>query len=136
MAAEAVLRDKIFMRLLPQVGNEIPVLAHVTYDPRDPYAITVGFTHGGWVYAEWRLDRGMLWDGMRYAVGEGDVRVWPERAGTRDELRIQLMSSAVFTVWIPSMRRFLERTYEAVPVGEEHVELDELLEELLSHGSR
>jgi hypothetical protein len=136
MTADAVLRDKVFMRLLPQTGQEIPVLAHMRYDPRDPYAVTVEFTHGGWVYAEWRLDRGMLRDGMRGEVGEGDVRVWPQVDGPREELCIELMRSAVFTVRTRSLLRFLDRTYGAVPAGEEHVELDEFLAEVLSSGSR
>ncbi|MET9430860.1 MULTISPECIES: SsgA family sporulation/cell division regulator [unclassified Streptomyces] len=140
MQADAVLRDKVFMRLLPQTGQEIPVLAHMAYDPQDPYAVTVNFTHGGWTYAEWRLDRDMLRDALEGvrggAVGEGDVRVWPEVNGTREELCIELMHSAVFTVWAPSLRGFLDRTYAAVPAGEEHVELDAFLEEVLSSGSR
>ncbi|MDN3297746.1 SsgA family sporulation/cell division regulator [Streptomyces ficellus] len=132
---DAVLRDKIFMRLLSPDGHEIPVLAHLTYDPSDPYAVTVGFTHGGFVYAEWRLDRDMLREGMRQPLGEGDVRVWPYLNGTREELRIELLHTALFTVWVPSLWRFLERTYKAVPAGEERLEeLDAFLAELLAAG--
>ncbi|MFF8831921.1 SsgA family sporulation/cell division regulator [Streptomyces sp. NPDC015131] len=130
-----VLRDKVFMRLLSPEGRELPVLAHLGYDPRDPYAVTVGFTHGGFVYAEWRLDRDMLRDGTAHPVGEGDVRMWPVLNGTREELRIELLHTAVFTVWVPSLRRFLERTYEEVPAGRERLEdLDAFLAELLAAG--
>ncbi|QGV79500.1 SsgA family sporulation/cell division regulator [Streptomyces ficellus] len=130
-----VLRDKVFMRLLSPDGHELPVLSHLTYDPRDPYAVTVGFTHGGFVYAEWRLDRDMLRDGMAHPVGEGDVTMWPVLNGTREELRIELLNTAVFTVWAPSLWRFLRKTYEEVPAGRERVEdLDAFLEELLAAG--
>ncbi|MFC8914180.1 SsgA family sporulation/cell division regulator [Streptomyces sp. WAC05374] len=132
---DAVLRDKVFMRLLSPDGQELPVLAHLTYDARDPYAVTVGFTHAGFVYAEWRLDRDMLRDGMAHPVGEGDVRMWPVLNGTREELRIELLHAAVFTVWAPSLWRFLAGTYEQVPAGQERVEeLDAFLAELLATG--
>ncbi|ORT59444.1 SsgA family sporulation/cell division regulator [Streptomyces sp. CB03238] len=131
----AVLRDKVFMRLLSPDGHELPVLAHLVYDTRDPYAVTVGFTHGGFVYAEWRLDRDMLRDGMAQPVGEGDVRMWPALNGSREELRIELLDTAVFTVWVPSLWRFLARTYEEVPAGQERLEdLDAFLAELLATG--
>ncbi|MEU9980536.1 SsgA family sporulation/cell division regulator [Streptomyces sp. NPDC050856] len=128
------LRDKVFMRLLSESGHELPVLAHLTYDPRDPYAVVVGFTHGGCVYAEWRLDREMLGEGTRGPVGEGDVRMWPVLNGTREELHIELMHTAEFTVWVPSLVRFLERTYTVVPEGSERVEMDAFLAEVLAAG--
>ncbi|WP_149182231.1 SsgA family sporulation/cell division regulator [Streptomyces sp. TRM49041] len=131
----AVLHDKLFMRL-----HELPVLAHMTYDDGDPYAVRVAFTDGEYVYAEWRLDRGMLREGMRHAVGEGDVRVWPGSQGARDVpgvpgVHIELCGEADFTVGEESLARFLERTYEAVPEGEERVDVDALVTRLLATGS-
>ncbi|OAL12867.1 SsgA family sporulation/cell division regulator, partial [Streptomyces noursei] len=124
-----------FMRLLSLDGTELPVLSHLTYDARDPYAVTVGFPHAGLVYAEWRLDRDMLRYGMAHPIGEGDVRMWPALNGTRDELRIELAHTTVFTVRAPSLRRFLERTHEEVPAGRERIEeLDAFLAELLAAG--
>ncbi|GAA4909557.1 SsgA family sporulation/cell division regulator [Streptomyces coeruleoprunus] len=116
-----VLHDKLFMRL-----DDLPVLAHMTYDASaDPYAVTVAFTDGTFVYAEWRLDRGMLRDGMRRPVGEGDVRVRPG-------VHIELCGQADFTVAEDSLQRFLERTYEMVPEGEERVDMDALVARLLA----
>ncbi|MEE1753574.1 SsgA family sporulation/cell division regulator [Streptomyces sp. SP18CS02] len=138
----AVMREKVFMRLLSQSGHELPVLVRMTYDDQDPYAVGVGFTHDGCVYAEWRLDRGMLREGMRHPVGVGDVRMWPVLKGTREELCIELrgpdledeVNHAVFTVWAPSMARFLDRTYEMVPEGRERLALDEFLAQVLATG--
>ncbi|MEU6056795.1 SsgA family sporulation/cell division regulator [Streptomyces sp. NPDC047097] len=130
-----VLRDKVFMRLVSAEGHEVPVLAHLTYDARDPYAVIIGFTHGGCVYAEWRLDRDMLWEGMRGTVGEGDVRMWPSLNGSRQELCIELLGETVFSVWAPSLERFLASSYASVPAGQENLEeLDAFLAELLAAG--
>ncbi|WP_175410528.1 SsgA family sporulation/cell division regulator [Streptomyces sp. TRM64462] len=121
----AVLHDKLFMRL-----HELPVLAHLTYDEADPYAVRVAFTDGEHVYAEWRLDRGMLREGLRHEVGEGDVRVWPGWPG----VHIELCGEADFTVGEQSLGRFLDRTYEVVPEGEERVDVDALVSRLLATG--
>ncbi|MCP9958120.1 MULTISPECIES: SsgA family sporulation/cell division regulator [Streptomyces] len=118
----AVLHDKLFMRL-----HELPVLAHMTYDETDPYAVRVAFTDGEYVYAEWRLDREMLREGMRHEVGEGDVRIWPG-------VHIELCGEADFTVGEEPLARFLERTYEVVPEGEERVDVDGLVDRLLTAG--
>lgn len=130
----AVLHDKLFMRL-----RDVPVLALMTYDERDPYAVTVAFTDGECVYAEWRLDRDMLRDGARQTVGEGDVRVWPGEPGAPGEpavraVHIELCREADFTVGAESLRRFLTRTYEVVPEGEERVDVDALVTRLLATG--
>jgi hypothetical protein len=37
-------------------------------------------------------------------------------------------------VWEPALRDFLARTYEAVPPGEEEVDLDTFLAEVLTAG--
>ncbi|MCS0635079.1 SsgA family sporulation/cell division regulator [Streptomyces sp. LP05-1] len=131
---KAVLRDKVFMRLLAQSGHDLPVLAQLTYEADDPYAVRVGFLHDGLLAAEWRLSREMLAEGMRGEVGIGDVRMWPHLNGSREELRIELLRSAVFTVWAPSLRKFLDRTYEEVPAGQERLELDAFLAEVLAAG--
>ncbi|MFG3495900.1 SsgA family sporulation/cell division regulator [Streptomyces sp. NPDC047928] len=125
----AVVHDKLFMRL-----QDLPVLAHMTYDVRDPYAVTVAFTSGGRVYAEWRLDRGMLRDGMLRPVGVGDVRMWPESDPSDAGLHIELCREVVFRVSERSLKRFLDRTYEAVPEGEERLDLDGLVDRLLADG--
>ncbi|OII67616.1 MULTISPECIES: SsgA family sporulation/cell division regulator [unclassified Streptomyces] len=117
-----VLHDKLFMRL-----RDLPVLAHVSYDEDDPYAVRMAFTDGTRVYAEWRLDRDMLREGIRHEVGEGDVRVWPE-----DGVHIELCGEADFTVGRAALEHFLARTYEAVPEGDEHVDVDALVSRLLA----
>lgn len=65
-----------------QAGDteRFPVLAHLSYDPSDPFAVTVVFTLDGRVLARWQLDREMVTEGLSRPVGIGDVRLNPQAA--------------------------------------------------------
>ncbi|MGW3952037.1 SsgA family sporulation/cell division regulator [Streptomyces sp. NPDC004752] len=123
--------------------DRFPVLAHLTYDVGDPFAVTAVFGHDGHVLARWRLDREMLAEGLRGPVGVGDVRLRPVATGVWQELRIDLLGDlkpdggrhqAVVFAWAPTIAAFLRETREAVPPGREVVPVDDILAEILAAG--
>ncbi|MFF1451213.1 SsgA family sporulation/cell division regulator [Streptomyces sp. NPDC058274] len=123
--------------------GRFPVLAHMTYDADDPFAVTVVFSHDGRVLARWRLDRQMLADGIRRPVGEGDVRMRPQSTGQWEELRLEFFGDshadgerhhAVVLAWAPAVVSFLDETYEVVRPGHEEVCLDGFLAEVIAGG--
>ncbi|MFE5208077.1 SsgA family sporulation/cell division regulator [Streptomyces sp. NPDC056600] len=124
-------------------ANRFAVLAHLSYDMEDPFAVTATFSHDGRVLARWRLAREMLAEGLRRPVGEGDVRFSPRYARGWHELRMDFYGEhrgdgerhhAVVHAWAPAVERFLEETYRVVAPGDEQVEVDSFLSELLANG--
>ncbi|MGI5441368.1 SsgA family sporulation/cell division regulator [Streptomyces shenzhenensis] len=119
------------------------VLAHLTYDAGDPFAVTAVFGHDDHVLARWRLDREMLAEGLRGPVGIGDVRLRPVATGMWQELRIDLLGDvrpdggrhhAVVFAWAPAVAAFLRESRELVPPGREEVPVDDVLAEILAAG--
>jgi hypothetical protein len=121
--------------LLPAAGSDAvtPVTTRWTYDPTEPYAITVAFAteRGRWV--EWVFARDLLIDGLAEPSGEGDFRVSPD--ADPDLLVVEIFApsgSAAFTLDRDDTEDFLELTLEMVPAGTEgaHFDVDRLLAEL------
>jgi hypothetical protein len=121
--------------LLPASGSDAvtPVTTRWTYDPSEPYAITIAFAteRGRWV--EWVFARDLLIDGLTEPAGEGDFRVSPD--ADPDLLVLEIFApsgSAAFTLERDDTEDFLERTLEQVPAGTEgaHFNVDRLLAEL------
>lgn len=119
--------------------DRYPVLAHLGYDPADPFAVTVVFSHDGRVLARWCLDREMLAEGLRRPAGVGDVRLRPQSQDSWEELRMELYGDArsgggrhhaVIHLWAPALESFLRRTHEVVPPGQEDTGVDALISEL------
>ncbi|WP_189297170.1 SsgA family sporulation/cell division regulator [Streptomyces cinerochromogenes] len=131
----------LVVQLLAHGTGRCPVLAHLSYDADDPFAVTAVFTHDGRVLARWRLDRQMLCDGLERPVGVGDVRMRPEATGLWQELRLEFLGDArpdggrhhaVVLAWAPAVAAFLRETQRIVPPGRERLPVDELLAEILS----
>jgi hypothetical protein len=123
--------------------DRCPVLAHLSYDPADPFAVTAVFSHDGRVLARWRLDREMLTLGLERRVGVGDVRMRPVSTGMWEELRIEFFGDArpdggrqraVVFAWAPALAAFLRETREVVPPGREEVRIDAFLEQVIAGG--
>ncbi|MPY60200.1 SsgA family sporulation/cell division regulator [Streptomyces spongiae] len=133
------------VRLESAPGRRVRVLAHMSYDAEDPFAVTATFTHEGLIVAQWRLDREMVADGVQRPVGEGDVRMRPQRVGARNELRIELSGDAgghagrrcaVILASAPAVMSFLEATYRVVERGHEEVDVEEFLAKVLARTGR
>ncbi|MEV7081182.1 SsgA family sporulation/cell division regulator [Streptomyces sp. NPDC093516] len=122
-------------------ADRFSVLAHLSYDAADPFAVTVVFSHDGRVLARWQLDREMLGDALRRPVGMGDVRMRPESRGVWQELRMEFFGDAradggrhhaVVFAWAPAFAAFLRETHELVPPGREEVCVDDFLATLIA----
>ncbi|WP_369133304.1 SsgA family sporulation/cell division regulator [Modestobacter sp. I12A-02662] len=128
-----------------------PVPATLVYDVADPFAVRVRFgddgrdeyedpadggEDGG---VEWLLSRDLLRAGLTAPAGEGDVRLWPARAGL-DVVFLQLRApsgEALFEVSGAVVGEFLRETEMLVPQGAESgaLRVDEELSALLGGGT-
>jgi Streptomyces sporulation and cell division protein, SsgA len=139
----------------PQTWTAVP--AALVYDSLDPFAVRVRFGNGGLDDVdtaphddpyetpeddggvEWLLSRDLLQAGLTGPVGDGDVRLWPARAGL-DVLFLQLRApsgEALFELSGAVVADFLRETELLVPAGSEADELrvDDELYALLSGGT-
>ncbi|GAA2252060.1 hypothetical protein GCM10010145_19710 [Streptomyces ruber] len=137
------VHETLAMQLELADARRVPVQARLSYDSDDPFAVTAAFSHEGRILALWRLDRQMLAEGTRRPVGEGDVRLRPQRVGARSVLRIELSGSAqdgtgrehaVVLAPAHAVVSFVERTYGVVAPGREDVSVDEFLADLMTRG--
>jgi hypothetical protein len=114
-------------------GSGTPVYSRWSYDPADPYAITLAFGEDqGWVV--WRFARDLIIEGLTQPAGLGDVRVRPDLAECSDILVIELESPHGYAV-VEMVREdaeiFLARTMEAVPPGEENIDIDAFIAQVM-----
>jgi hypothetical protein len=149
----------------PQSWTAVP--AALVYDSVDPFAVRVRFgdegaddagtspydtsPHGTSAHdtsahdpdedggVEWLLSRDLLRAGLTGPVGEGDVRLWPARAGL-DVLFLQLRApsgEALFEVSGAVVGDFLRETDLLVPAGTESdaLRVDDELSALLRGGT-
>ncbi|MEV0643151.1 SsgA family sporulation/cell division regulator [Streptomyces sp. NPDC050619] len=130
----------LVVQLQAGATSRCPVLAHLSYDAADPFAVTAVFSHDGRVLARWRLDREMLTDGLGRPVGVGDVRLRPVSTGRWEELRMELLGDArsdggcqraVVFAWAPALAAFLRETREVVPPGREELRIDDFLADVV-----
>ncbi|PWI13411.1 SsgA family sporulation/cell division regulator [Streptomyces sp. Act143] len=136
-----LVHKSLVVQLQAGVSHRFPVLAHLSYEASDPFAVTAVFSHDGRVLARWRLDREMLAEGLRGPVGAGDVRLRPVSSEMGQELRMEFLGDsradggrhhAVVFAWAPAVTAFLRRTRELVPPGSERTGVDAFLAELFA----
>jgi len=126
-----VVLDLEFSVVLAE-NDPVKVDAHLRYDARDPFAVSVSFDAGAnqieWTFARDLLDKG-LWE----AVGDGDVKVWP-RAGAVFLALCSPSGKAVLETRRPAIADFMARIERIVPVGHESefVDVDRELDVLFS----
>lgn len=110
-------------------GLDMPVYSRWSYDPEDPYAVTLSFSAESGRWVAWSFARDLVFDGLRRPVGLGDVRVRSDP----DLLIIELESPdgyAVVEMDLAQAESFLAETTKAVPIGEERVDMDAFLAEI------
>lgn len=125
-----MLTDHVRVRipLLIQPDNE-PVPAWWVYDPADPYAVQIDF-HDGYDDPVWSFARDLVRQGLRQPAGLGDVRLWPHDG----QLWLTIEGhdgKATFTTSRSEVGSFLAATYQAVPRGQEAVDVDAAIARLL-----
>jgi hypothetical protein len=143
---------ELALGLLGPEHTIVPLMASVSYDCQDPYAVRMAFHVGTDEPVEWALARDLLADALHASQGIGDVRAWPSAvpagpaaagaapvgaAAGRQILNIAMTSPfghAQFQASAADVAQFLERTYQLVPAGEESgfLDFDAELADLLS----
>jgi hypothetical protein len=121
------VRAELELRLVVPGSPSLPVLAELSFDHADPYAVQVGFHTGGSEVVEWTFARSLLTDGVTHPVGEGDVQVWPSHAGGQPVVCLSLSSPsgrALFEAPLAELVEFLTKSYEVVPTGSESEYVD------------
>ena len=126
-AGVALVSSTLTLELIDADGASTPLETELTYDPRDPYAVTAVFmTVAGRV--EWTFGRELLMGGLHEPTGDGDVHVWPCLDGdARSVVIIELVSpdgEALVQARAADMSAFVERMTHAVPPGNENVDVD------------
>ncbi|MFD4570885.1 SsgA family sporulation/cell division regulator [Streptomyces sp. NPDC058417] len=131
-----VIEQPVEARLVAAAPRMQSIPATLHYDRDDPFAVRMAFpapaTLEG-VEVCWTFARDLLTDGLRDAVGDGDVRVRPY-GYDRTVLEFHAPEgTAVVHVHSEQIRRFLKASGELEPEGLEHfrVDLDEGLAELM-----
>lgn len=119
--------------LLIAGAERLKVAAHVSYDTRDPFAVSVSFEAGDGQRVEWTFARDLLDQGLWQEIGDGDVKVWPH-AGAIFLSLCSPSGKAILETRRPGLADFMARIQCVVPVGQEadHVDFDRELESLLS----
>jgi Streptomyces sporulation and cell division protein, SsgA len=129
----------------------VPLMASLSYDSADPYAVRMAFEVGTDEPVEWTLARDLLAAALHGREGIGDVQAWPSAAscdpaaGILEEgaaagsaiLNIAMSSpfgQAQFEASARAVGEFLRQTYQLVPAGQEsgYLDFDAELTELLS----
>jgi hypothetical protein len=129
----------------------VPLMASMSYDSTDPYAVRMAFDVGTDEPVEWTLARDLLAAALHGREGIGDVQAWPSAASCDPAAGIvgegAAAGSAILNIAMSSpfgqaqfeasalaVGEFLQRTFQLVPAGQEsgYLDFDAELTELLS----
>ncbi|MFC8176031.1 SsgA family sporulation/cell division regulator [Streptomyces sp. NPDC057325] len=117
-----------------------PVALRFSYDRRQPFTVVLDMSRPSDPgTSRWSFARDLLQSGMHRPSGEGTVRIWPPcRCNNRPDVRLLLgtdTGTVLLDVPVQPLREWLNRTWEAVPPGEEsaRIDWDTLLERLLDN---
>lgn len=125
--AGTAVTQVVTMELIDATGSATPLQTELSYNPRDPLAVSATFsTVGGDV--RWTFGRDLLIGGMHEPTGDGDVHVWPCTDNeSRPVVIIELCSpdgEALVQARTTDIRAFVGRMTAAVAVGAEESHLD------------
>ena len=125
----------------------VPLAAEWCYSSQDPYAVTMLLYAGADEPVKWTFCRELLAVALLGPAGMGDVQAWPatahaasaeDGAGPGEKIINIMLGSpdgcARFEAGAAGIEKFLARTYEVVPAGQEsgYLNIDAGLAELLT----
>ena len=117
----------VTLELIDTTGVATPLETELSYNPRDPYAVTATFnTLAGQV--RWTFGRDLLISGLYEPTGDGDVHVWPcldDQA--KAVVVIELCSpdgEALVQARTTDITAFVDDMTDAVAIGTESERLD------------
>jgi Streptomyces sporulation and cell division protein, SsgA len=128
------------MEQIDGAGDVAPMEVEFSYDPRDPYAVSLSF-----VTAEpsvrWTFGRDLLMEGMYEPSGDGDVHVFPsvEASGVAVVL-LELVGpegEALVKARTREVEPFVDDMCAMVPPSTEsaHLHVDETIAAILGQGA-
>jgi len=125
--ATTPLSQVVTLELIDATGAATPLETELTYNPRDPFAVTATFmTVAGQV--RWTFGRDLLIGGLYEPTGDGDVHVWPCLDNdAHSVVMIELCSpdgEALVQARTAEITAFVERMTQAVAPGSEAAHLD------------
>ena len=117
----------VTLELIDSSGASTPLETELSYNPRDPFAMTATFlTVAGNV--RWTFGRDLLIGGLYEPTGDGDVHVWPCLDNQAHSVVIIELCSpdgeALVQARTVDITAFVEQMTTAVPLGEETSYLD------------
>ncbi len=119
-----VITTAMPLHLVLDQGASLPLVADLTYDVSDPYAVRIGFRTAGAdepsEAEDWTFARQLLTDGIAQPAGDGDVQVWPIPSANGPLVGLALSSPtgrALFEIPLTELVQFLTATYAVVPTG-------------------
>jgi hypothetical protein len=112
--------------------------AEFCYDLADPWAVTMALeTASGPVC--WTFARDLLVEGQYEPVGDGDVHVWPCLSPSGEAVVIVELDSPAGETLLQfptrAVQDFVYASLQAVPLGEEQVDVDSWLDAMLTEDS-
>jgi hypothetical protein len=133
--AVRILTQDITLDCVDLSGTVRKLDAELAYDAMDPFAITMTFrTRQGDI--PWVFCRELLREGIADPSGDGDVHIWPSiDTQGRAVVVIELHSNSgsfVAHARTADIYRFLTLTQSLVPIGDERVDVDAMIESLLT----
>jgi hypothetical protein len=126
-SAVTAVTQVVTLELIDAAGAATPLQTKLSYDPRDPFAMSATFlTVGGDV--RWTFGRDLLVGGLLEPTGDGDVHVWPcSDNDAHPVVIIELCSpdgEALVQARTADIVAFVEKMTVAVPLGAESANLD------------
>lgn len=108
-------------------GRPAPVVTRWSYDPADPFAVTLAVQTRADRWVEWLVGRDLVIEGLDAATGQGDIRMSPRIVQGYDIVEIEIHSgdgSAVLEVDRDLLRHFVECTEQLVALGDESARMN------------
>lgn len=132
-----VVERELEMKLVLSPERSVAVPARLSYRSDDPYAVHMDFHISSRCPVHWTFARELLVEGVFRPSGQGDVRVWPTKVGSREVICMALSSpdgDALLEAPASAVSAWLERTLRIVAPGCEHEALgiDKGLSDLLT----
>lgn len=112
-----------------------PLVAEFVYDAADPCAATLVLeTPSGPVH--WTFARDLLVEGQYEPAGDGDVHVWPCLSPSGEAVVIVELCAPLGETMLQfptrAVQEFVHSSTEVVPLGQEQVDVDAWLDQLLA----
>lgn len=130
------LSQELLLECLDPWGRAVELVAAFSYDPADPFAVTITFpADTGDI--RWVLCREVLLLGLTDPAGRGDLKLWPsidERGRAVVVLEFHSPDGRLIAqARTDEVYRFLTRSLATVPAGTEsdHFDVDEMVNALL-----